>query len=110
MLILEFIERWFLFIVFSICFMPLSIWHYETGEYRGFFRVRTICFMLAMLAVGIMFSRERGESGAETVVTLAVGCVLMIAIPLICVQCWHRIRFGEWVSLSESGEGRIKDT
>ena len=66
--------------------------------------------MLATLVVGIIFSRERGESGAETVVTLAVGCALMFAIPLICVECWHRIRFGAWLTLSKGGEGRIKDT
>ena len=105
MLIFEFIERWSFFIIFSISFMPLSIWRHETGEYRGFFRARTICFMLASLVVGFLFSRERGESGAETVVTLAVGCALMFAIPLICVKYWHRVRFGEWLPLRNGGDG-----
>lgn len=112
MLILEVIERWSFFIIFSICFMPLSIWNYETGEYRGFFRAWTICFMLAAAAAGGVFSWQRGESGAQTILTLAVGFGLMVAIPRIWVECWHRIRFGNWLSVSGGGkvEGRNNDS
>ncbi len=104
MLIIEFIERWSLFIIFGISFMPLSIWNYETGEYRGFFRVRTIWGMLAILVAGGMFSLERGESWEETILTLAIGCLLVFVIPRIWVEFSHRRRFGVWLSASRAGE------
>lgn len=110
MLIFEFMERWFIFIVLGIAYFPLVIWNHETGEYRGFFVVRTMLVMLMGLAAGLLFSWEREESSAETAVTLAFGCLLMYVIPRIWVECSHRIRFGVWLTVSGVDSRRNNDS
>lgn len=105
MLISEIAERWWLFILFSFSYMPLSVWDHEMNRYLGFLRTRTISFMIAMMPIGVLFAWQRGETWAEILLTVAIGCLLMFVVPRVYAEVLHKRHFGVWLSGSGDGGG-----
>ncbi|MCY3566489.1 MAG: hypothetical protein OXH27_09955 [Gammaproteobacteria bacterium] len=91
------LERWNIFIVLSFSLFPLRIWDRNNHRYLGFSRLDTQLILLMMFPAGILFSRLADETVSETVVTLAVGYLMLILIPRIYAEFMYRRHYGVWI-------------
>lgn len=94
----DFLERWSMFLLISTSLLPSKVWDYHAKQYRGFSRPDTYGFMLAMVPVGVIFARIKGESRGEVVITVVVGCMIMYLLPQIYAEIQHKRHYGVWLS------------
>ena len=98
MLVSEIIERWLVFILFSIAFMGLKIWDHEKDRYRGFSRPDVYGYVLVIMLFGGVFAWLKGETWAEILVTLSIGGLIVLLVPRVYAEIMHKRRFGVWIS------------